>query len=755
MNTLTISPTVNNLLASLSFREKVGQLNQKLLGWQALEVKNGRIIATDLLKQEIEHWGGLGTLYGVFRADPWSGRHWGNGILPQMRGEAISVLQETVVKYGEHGIQTLVSEEAPHGHQALGGTVLPPNLGMGASFDPETVRQAQAAVARELALSGVHLALVSGLDIARDPRWGRTEECFGEDPFMAASFVEETVLGMQGENRCKVKDGQGVAVVLKHLAAQGEAVGGRNGQSAVIGMNDLRDIHLAPVAAGARAGALGFMAAYNDIDSLPCCANPWLLKTYLRDELGFDGIVMADGVAVDRLQEMVGSIPQAGRTALLSGIDISLWDEGFTHLDEFEDDPEVVHAVNEACARVLALKECFHLLPTLTASNTEMEGSTENNGDTNSKQSPSSTATVHLSSSFDDHKLKEAFQQTQRLSYELAREALVSLKDDTNIPVLSKLSTSDKHPLVITGPFANDTWCYLGDYTAPQQGEESGEGSFVIELQKQFPQLAAVIQSDPRKISSDNLKNAAGIIFLAGGTSQRSYTSSFDTNGAAKDVDEFGATGGEGVDSADLSLPWHQDEQLNYIAAQSMAPVTTIVISGRAHVLTTVMRASHRVIWAGYPGPFAARALVEALNGEFSLTGRMPVTLPANSGVVPLRYNDRQSADGVYRDCKQPTLAWFGSSQNALDGITISPLDVLEGDTSDVVSVTIRAAEKRKTEYISESLLLMRHEVGGMRIPRMRELVASDMLHLKPGEQKTLTWTIPHDRGIKTTYSVC
>lgn len=354
---------VDRLIDSMSFTQKVGQLNQRLLGWKSVERNAaGRLVASDELKQEIDRWGGLGTLYGLLRADPWSGQHWGNGIRPEERTEAIAVVQQTVLERGAHGIGVLLSEEAPHGHQALGGTVLPTNLGLGATFDPQGVQEAEAAVAAELAASGIHIALVSGLDIARDPRWGRCEECFGEDPLMAARMCEAIVTGMQGEHRSKVGHG-GVAVVLKHLAAQGEAVGGRNGQSAVLGPHDLHEIHLPPVAAGVRAGALGFMAAYNDIDSVPCCANPWLLKDYLRDQLGFDGIVMADGLAVDRLEDMAGSIPAAGRAALLAGVDVSLWDEGFTRLEEYADDEQVVAAVDTALRRVLELKAMFGLLP--------------------------------------------------------------------------------------------------------------------------------------------------------------------------------------------------------------------------------------------------------------------------------------------------------------------------------------------------------------------------------------------------------
>ena len=246
-------------MGAMSFTEKVGQLNQRLLGWKALTRDGaGRLVAwTDELKREIDRWGGLGVLYGLFRADPWSGQHWGNGIRPEERPEAIRLVQEAVLTRSAHGIGALLSEEAPHGHQALGGTILPTNLAMGATFDPEAVRQAQEAVAAELAASGVHIALVSGLDMAPRSAVGALRGMLWRGSADGLPHVRAIVAGMQGENRSRVGRG-GVAVVLKHLAAQGEAVGGRNGQSAIIGTHDLHEIHLPPVVAGVKAGALGF-----------------------------------------------------------------------------------------------------------------------------------------------------------------------------------------------------------------------------------------------------------------------------------------------------------------------------------------------------------------------------------------------------------------------------------------------------------------------------------------------------------------
>ena len=140
---------------------------------------------------------------------------------------------------------------------------------------------------------GVDLALISMLDVLRNPRWGRSEECFGEDPYLSACMAKAVT---------KAVTEAGVDVVAKHFAAQGETTGGVNASAARIGKHELYDIHFPAMAAAVKAGAKGVMAAYNEIDGLPCHANDWLLCDVLRDEMGFDGIVMADGFAVDRLE---------------------------------------------------------------------------------------------------------------------------------------------------------------------------------------------------------------------------------------------------------------------------------------------------------------------------------------------------------------------------------------------------------------------------------------------------------------------
>lgn len=712
---------VDRLIDSMSFTQKVGQLNQRLFGWKSVERNAaGRLVASDELKQEIDRWGGLGALYGLLRADPWSGQHWGNGIRPEERPEAVAVVQQTVLERGAHGIGVLLSEEAPHGHQALGGAVLPTNLGLGATFDSQGVQEAEAAVAAELAASGIHIALVSGLDIARDPRWGRCEECFGEDPLMASRMCEAIVTGMQGEHRSKVGRG-GVAVVLKHLAAQGEAVGGRNGQSAVLGPHDLHEIHLPPVAAGVRAGALGFMAAYNDIDSVPCCANPWLLEDYLRDQLGFDGIVMADGLAVDRLEDMAGSIPAAGRAALLAGVDVSLWDEGFARLEEYVDDEQVAAAVDTALRRVLELKAMFGLLP-------------EDGADTAAIAMPDADAIAQATA--------DGREQAKRM----AREAITLINDGRSAVTLDSirgvLTDAQAGPVIVAGPFADDFGCFLGDYTAPLPADE--QSSIYRQLVARLGKDRVCLAARPSDVSADRWASAAAVVFVCGSTSERSYDSEFDDNGAAKAVAEYGATCGEGVDLSDIRLPWHQDEMLDEVVALTTAPVVSVVVCGRAHVLTHVIGQSAVTIWVGYAGQYGPQAVADVLIDGAGLPGRLPVTLPAHPAAIPVRYNDRQSAAHVYKDAAEPVLREFGYGAGSLAGVTFSGMHAdAESRANEVlVQVTAHAGDHKTAGSVN----LFAHVSGGRRIPRLAVLVDSVALTLEAGESHAVSFSVPFER---------
>ncbi|RNG18349.1 glycoside hydrolase family 3 protein [Streptomyces botrytidirepellens] len=696
---------VERLLTELTPREKVGQLNQRLYGWQAVERRpRGGFRLTHRARTEIDRWGGLGALYGVFRADAWSGRSWHDGIRPEERAEVAALVQEEVARGGRHRIGVLLSEEAPHGHQALGGTLLPTNLAVAAGWDPALLTEAAAAAGAELAASGVHLALVSALDLLRDPRWGRAEECFGEDPLLAAELTRAVVTGMQGGHR---NAPGGVAVVLKHLAGQGEAVGGRNGQSAVIGPRDLRELHLPSVRAAVEAGALGFMAAYNDIDGVPCCAHRDLLTGFLRAECGFDGIVMADGRAVDRLTAMTGSPEAAAVAALDAGVDLSLWDESFTLLETAAaQDPRVAELVDAACRRVLTLKHRLGLLP-----------------DT----APARPAPGR-------ERLTLAARTTDRLSRRLARQSLVLLHNADHLLPLTPQSLTK---VVLAGPNAHDVTAMLGDYVPPLPA--SSAVSLDHALRRALPH--AEIVCPPGLPSRSDLGGADVVILALGGTSHRAYDDAFADNGAVAGPAAV-ATAGEGVDLADVSLPGGQDDLVTAVRARSACPVVAVVVAGRPHVLTTVTEHTDAVLWAGYPGPHGADAITATLLGGCEPVGLLPFTAPRHSGAVPVRYNDRHSAADVYRDAPDPVLFPFGFGLR-YGTVGFDHLTATVTGRSVHVEVGVTNSAATEAEVI---VPLFGHRTGGAVLPRRRELLAFRRVTAPPRGRVTVAWDLPAAR---------
>ncbi|MGP3961180.1 glycoside hydrolase family 3 N-terminal domain-containing protein [Nonomuraea sp. 3N208] len=732
---------VEHLLAELSLREKVGQLNQRLFGWQAVErAPRGGFRLTDLARAELDRWGGLGALYGVFRADAWSGRSWANGIRPEERAEVAALVQDEVSRAGRHRIGVLLSEEAPHGHQALGGTLLPTNLAVAAGWDPALLTEAAAAVAAELAASGVHLALVSALDLLRDPRWGRAEECFGEDPLLAAGLTGALVIGMQGSDRGAVGH-DGVAIVLKHLAAQGEAVGGRNGQSAVIGPRDLRELHLPAVRAAVEAGALGFMAAYNDIDGVPCCANRDLLTGFLRAECGFDGIVMADGLAVDRLTTMTGDATAAAVAALEAGVDLSLWDESFTLLEQAAAaDPRVAELVDAACRRVLALKHRVGLLANSPHAVTAHGGTAH--GRTTPANGAGERATLAGSApeqalTADDEGLEAARRATDRLSRRLARQSLVLLHNAGGLLPLDRRTLTKA---VLTGPNARDVTTLLGDYVPPLP-EQSAAG-LDLALRQALP--GAEVTCASGMPTAADLSGADVVILALGGTSHRTYAEDFAANGAIAGPAAV-ATSGEGVDLADLSLPGDQDDLVAAVSAQARCPVVAVVIAGRPHVLTGALAGTDALLWAGYPGPHGGHAIVDALLGDYEPVGRLPFTAPRHPGAVPVRHNDRHPASGVYQDAPDPVLFPFGS------GLRYRPV-LFDRLTAEVHAATVQVSVQvinpagPEAEVAEVIVPLFGRRAGGVVLPRLREVLAFRRVTVPPGARATVVWNLPAAR---------
>lgn len=660
---------VDGLLGRLSLREKAGQLCLRLHGWTAVDRVGDDHVLTEAFHAEAERCGGLGGLYGVFRSDAWSGRGWHNGILPERRAEVAALVGDAGRRSSRHGIAPWLVEEAPHGHQSLGQTLFPVNLAAAAAWDPGLTEECAAAMGAELRAAGVHLALISGLDLLRDPRWGRSEECFGEDPRLAAELTAAQVRGLASA---------GVGAVIKHFAAQGEGLGGRNGHSAVIGPHDLAELHLPAAVAGIEAGAVGVMAAYNDIDGVPCCANPDLLTGLLRDRWGFDGIVVGDGLAIDRLAGQTGSLRAAARAALLAGVDVSLWDTAYTLLEDLvADEPELEEAVDRSCRRVLSLKQRYGLLP----------------------------------GADDERPAPIVVRDAAALSRELAGRSLILLDNPAGV-----LPATEPGLVAVAGPNADSVTAMLGDYVPPLR---PGDTETVREA------LAGRWTVG----GEDAIERADLVVCVLGGTSHRAYEEEFADNGAAGE--RTAANCGEGVDLADLELPGGQVAWLREVRARARGPVVSVVIAGRPHVLTEVLALSEATVLSFYPGPYGAGAIADLLTGAAQPTGRLPVTLPSATGVVPVRYNDRLNAAGSYVDRPDPVLRPFGSGLG-FGAVGVSRLTAAR--VAGGVEVEVGLDHDHETA-VPDVLQVYGKRFGGPLWPRQRELLAFRRVEVPPGGQ--------------------
>lgn len=606
---------IEKIVKEMTLKEKVGQLNQHLYGWQCYQKVNGKYELTDLFKEHVKEYGGVGAIYGILRADAWSQINRENGISREDSKIVITMIQEYIKKHSRFEIPALISEECVHGHMALGAPVFPTNLAMGMTWNPDLMERITHNVSQELAAKGGNLALFTGFDVLRDPRWGRSEECFSEDAYLTSCMTSAAVHGFQ-------KEKNGGAVVVKHLCAQGGCVGGHNSDAALIGPRELREIHLPPVKAAIDAGAKAVMAAYNEIDGIPCHINKALLFETLRKEYDFSGIVMADGCALDRLLLLDDDILKVGSLALKAGVDLSLWDNVYLRLDEaIKQGYLTEEELDQAVLRVLRLKEELGLWEELNT-----------------------------------YSLPEA----SDLLLQAARECQVLLKNNDSL-----LPLSSKQKIAVIGPNANHYLNQLGDYTAYQNKSDIVTVYDGIcqktEISPIYVQGCSIrgrkFDIEPALVAA---KAADIVILVLGGNSTRLYQDTFENNGAVKANQENQMNCGENIDLASLELEGYQNELL--LALKEVNPhIVTVLIQGRPHVINTVLKHSQAVLASFYPGSRGGEGIADVLFGDYNPSGHLSVSIPQHVGQLPCYYNHKHNgAQKDYVDMPGEALLPFG-----------------------------------------------------------------------------------------------
>lgn len=712
-SSLSIDERIEDLLSRMTLKEKVGQLNQKMYGWDAYKKTGNDIELTDAFKEQVAFGDGMGALYGLFRSDPWSAVTYENGIPTHENAKIANKIQSYVIENTRLGIPVLLSEECPHGHQALDGTMIPTNIGAGSTWNPKLMEEVYSHVAAEVRSRGAHLGLISTLDILREPRWGRSEECYSEDPFLAARFTEAAVKGLQGDGTNLDKQNKVIAV-LKHFAAQGDGEGGHNAGPVNIGERELREIHLPGMKAGVEAGALGCMAAYNEIDGIPCHANSKLLTDILRDEWGYEGIVMADGVAIDRLRILVGDYEAAAAMALSAGVDLSLWDTSFTTLENAVEQGKVTEElVDRAVRRVLRIK---FLLGLFDQPYTDESLSTHIVGN-------------------------ESFRQ---INLQVARESAVLLKNDRNILPLSK----NTRKIAVIGPNADQIYNQLGDYTAIQR---EGKGVTVLEGIRGISEgeVVHVKGCSVRGNSKAEFKKAVAaaeasdvVLMVLGGSSMRNFDIEFDSNGAAivsgnpSDMDC-----GEGVDLANLQLGGVQEELVKEIAATGK-PIVAILIQGRPHAISNIVDQCEAILCGWYPGEEGGQALAEIIFGEVNPSGKLAVSLPRSSAQLPVYYNQKDQGKILdYSDESALPLFPFGYglsyTQFEYSDLQVAQPEISLNQLDNGESVEVQV-NVRNIGHVAgaEVVQLYVKDIEASVTRRVKELKAFKKIWLEPGQEK-------------------
>jgi beta-glucosidase len=604
---------------------------------------------------------------------------------PEMANE----IQRWVIAHNRLGIPALFIEEALHGYDT--GTVFPAPIGLAATWDPEIARRTAESIAAEARANGADMILAPVLDVARDPRWGRVEEDFGEDPYLTGRMGLAYVRGAQGES---LSGDHSVVAEPKHFAGHGSPEGGLNTSPVHLGERELRSVMLKSFEPAFREGhAMAAMAAYHEIDGIPVTADPMLLKKILRDEWGFQGFVLSDLGAIRRLYEVhhVAASPKdAVCLAIRSGVDMQFYD--FPHevfqqalIDCVHEGTLPMADLDRAVRGVLRVKFMLGLFDHPMVDTTLR-------------------AKVYRS------------QANLDVSLESARESMTLLKNEGNLLPLSK-STSR---IAVIGP--NADVARYGDY---EQEENGLHISLLDGLRKELP--GAKIEFDEGKDIVAAIGKALGADVVILGLGERQGIS------------------GEGFDRSNLDLPDNQEKLLEAIVATGK-PVVLVLENGRPLTIGWAKEHVPAIVEASYPGEFGGQAIAETLFGDNDPAGRLTISFPQSAGQLPDFYNADPSRRHKYVGDDGETLFPFGFGLSyttfRYEHLAVqAPAAGSHGEVRVTVDVT-NTGEREGDDVVQ---LYEREETTSVETPE-RSLCGFSRVHLRPHETRTVTFAVPQSQ---------
>ncbi|MBZ9645435.1 glycoside hydrolase family 3 N-terminal domain-containing protein [Streptomyces sp. PSKA30] len=666
-----------DLLARMTTEEKTAQLSSVWIGadTEGADVAPGqhtyaaRSAALDALLPY-----GLGQLtrpFGTVPVDPAEG------------AARLAELQRLIRAGNRFALPAIAHDECLTGFTAWQATVFPTPLAWGATFDPELITEMARAIGTSMRAVGVHQGLAPVLDVVRDPRWGRTEECIGEDPYLVGTIGTAYVRGLETA---------GIVATLKHFAGYSASRAARNHAPASLGPRELADVILPPFEMALRdGGARSVMPAYNDIDGLPAHAHTQLLTGLLREQWGFTGTVVSDYYGVSLLEEahrVADGEEQAARLAIAAGVDVELpAARCFSPADPLPED-----LLDRAALRVLTQKCELGLL--------DPDWEPVTGGE------PVDLNPPHM----------------RDLAQKVAEESVVLLANDSGV-----LPLRDGLRIALLGPLADEQAAMLGCYTFPRHVGVHHPG---LPTGIEVPTLAEALRAElPGAVFVDDPAAAEVCLAVVG-----------DRSGL------FGrGSSGEGCDAEDLQLPYGQAELLDKALASGV-PVVIVVLSGRPYALGPWAERAAAVVQAFFPGQEGGGAVAGVLSGRVEPSGRLPVGVPRTPGGQPAPYLAPPLGRHGFPSTVDPTPLYpFGHGLSYTTFAWDTPqcdAPELPTDGETTLRLTVRnTGERPGTEVVQ---LYLHDPVGTIARPEVR-LVGYVRVTLDAGASAEVHATFPAD----------
>lgn len=708
-----------DLLSRMTLEEKLAQLGSV---WSSELLEGGRF-SERKARELLEH--GIGQLTRPAGA---------TGLLPEQTAELVNAIQKFLREETRLGIPALVHEECLAGVLSRNATLFPQPIALASTWMPELAREMAAFIREQMLALGARQGLAPVLDVVRDPRWGRTEETFGEDPYLVAAMGTAYVQGLQGDDPSR-----GVIATVKHFVGYGASEGGLNCAPAHIPERELRDVYLFPFECAIREGhALSVMNSYGELDGVPCAASRGLLTELLRGEWGFSGVVVSDYAAVEMLwshHRLARDKGEAARLALQAGIDMELpKTECFgAPLQELLEQGLISEGlVDAAVFRILCLKFSLGLFEHPFA------------------------ALEETSRAFSPAKFAEG----RALSERIAEKSIVLLKNTGILPL-----ERDMGAIAVIGPGADAPRNYLGDYHFPAHIE-----LFTLD----WPGSLRIEGLDPEALAEslgistvlEAVKKRAGpntqVLYAKGcdvtGTSREGFVEAVQAAEGAEVAIVVvgdrsgltpGCTSGEARDVATLKLPGVQEE-LVHTVAETGTPVVLVLLSGRPYALAEVVRKVEAMLAAWLPGEAGGEAVARVLFGEVNPGGKLPISFPRSPGQIPSYYARKPSGGrshwwGSYVDETTEPLFPFGHGLSytsfEYSDLVVEPREVPSAGKIRI-TLKVRNIGRRAGEEVVQ--LYIAREYGSVTRP-VKELKGFTRLLLGPGEEKLVTFKLKTD----------